>query len=200
MSRSVVQIRYNLGSVKINIAEGIQTFGDLKRQLHERHRIPLDEMCITRDQRNMEPILCTDNYSLTEVGIRPGMTIYLAGRYEKKVVEHAYVASGVVTPAGEYIVKCPADDSELQSERQGLRLDEAVSPVPLVNDPIRNELIAPEATVTVAASCVAEPTVQDVKNVRPVSPPFPAHLLDEPLSPQVRQLWPAVNLLYLFCI
>lgn len=109
MSRKIVQIRYNLGSLKIQLSDEVQTVGDLKRLLCAQHALPLERMELTRDQRNQDRIECADTASLVEAEIRPGMTVFLGGRYEKVIVEKSYVSNGVVTAAGERIMRCPTE-------------------------------------------------------------------------------------------
>lgn len=177
MSRNIVQVRYNLGSVKVQLSDEISTVDDLKRLLNDKHKIPLEDMCLTRDQRNADPISVSGAALLADVGIRPGVTVFLAGRYEKKVVEHAYVANGVVTPAGEQILKCPAESAEPLKPPISAA---AVAPA---------ETVAPTATATATAAHVPViaskgSSLHEAPEERPLSPDFeiPAELM----SPQVR--------------
>ena len=115
----LIQIRYNLGSMKLTISDD-STIADVKKLINEKHKIPLESLVITQDQNN-SIILTPETSSLASFRIKGGDTLFLGGRYEKKRIETPFVNSeGVLIPAGDQIIKCPEESDEA-----------ALSPVPV---------------------------------------------------------------------
>jgi hypothetical protein len=117
----LIQIRYNLGSMKLTVGDN-STIADVKLLIHQKHKIPLESLSITQDQKN-NSILNPDAVSRASFGVKGGDTLFLGGRYEKKRIDTPFVNSeGALIPAGDQIVKCPeeTEDSPINS-----------SPVPL---------------------------------------------------------------------
>jgi hypothetical protein len=105
---ALIQVRFNLGSSKVALPDAASnpTLLELKRIVSEKMHIPIETMVLSRDMGGSD-VIQPDSSSLSDLGIKRGDVLYIAGRYERKKVEVAYVTNGVLTPAGEYIVKCP---------------------------------------------------------------------------------------------
>lgn len=196
MSRRLVQVRYNLGSLKVQLEDDTTTVRAFINKLCASHKLPVEGIILTRDQRNIDVISTENESTLEEMGIRPGMTVYLAGRYEKKKVPHAYIQNGELISAGEQIYKCPEDEKEKDTDGRHLKEDipcsSEVAPVHATNPEMLEPDVAAENNTSIvavnASSISSDPSfLQREFSSEHVhqNPP----LVTNSLSPEVRLIW-----------
>lgn len=173
----IVRLRTNVGVTRLEV-DGTITIAVLQSLVVQNLHIvgSANDLILANDLTGSRQYNDTE-ISLEQAGIGHGSEIFVLGKFEKRVVEKAFIGEdGVLVPAGQTLIRIDAVDAAVASTAS---LKQANEPVPSVES--NSTLAGAPATVSIPSrlSPAVDPTAPMEAPQEPSAVPPSSHWMDD---------------------